>query len=139
MHESERVLRAFYAAEGSYLAAGGPGAASTEVFAECLHPDIVIHEATSLPYGGEWRGLDGVAAFLAKLSETYDSASVQDRSILVDGPVAVVLTHSVVRSRRTGRSMQNAVLQRNLVVDGLITEMRPFHWDTAAVQELTTP
>lgn len=139
MHESEKVLRAFYAAEASYLAAGGPKAASTEVFAECLHPDIVIHEAASLPYGGQWCGLDGVAAFMAKLSETYDSATVKDRSITVDGPVVVVMARSIVRSRRTGRSMENTVLQRNLVVDGLITEMRPFHWDTAAVRELITP
>lgn len=53
------VLNRMYAAEVRYLAAGGPGKASFESLAPFFAPDVVLHQADGLPYGGTWRGHQG--------------------------------------------------------------------------------
>lgn len=54
--DSRAVLTAMYTAEARYLAAGGPGTASFDLLAPCFGPDVILHQAAGLPYGGVWRG-----------------------------------------------------------------------------------
>lgn len=61
--ESATVLTGMYAAEAEYLAAGGPGKASFDLLAPFFAPDVELHQADSLPYGGTWRGHKGTTQF----------------------------------------------------------------------------
>lgn len=54
------VLEGMYAAEAQYLAVGGPGKASFQPLASFFAPDVVLHQAEALPYGGNWRGHQGM-------------------------------------------------------------------------------
>jgi ketosteroid isomerase-like protein len=101
------------------------------------HPNIVIHEAPSLPYGGEFRGFEGAARHAAGYSATWDrfqSATDRDLSptFLAEGDQVVV------RWRFRAHSMDGDAIDRPAVSlyrlhDGKIIESRMFHFDTATL------
>jgi hypothetical protein len=132
-NDSGIVLRAMYAAEAEYLAAGGPEAASFDTLAPFFAPDVVLHQAEGLPYGGIWRGHDGMERFFLAMAETWEIFDLVDQEILSSSEHAVVLTQVHARARATGQDLDFPILQSIRVVDRRITEVRPFYWDTAAI------
>jgi ketosteroid isomerase-like protein len=132
-NESLNVLQAMYAAEADYLAAGGPGEASFEMLAPFFAPDVTLHQAETLPYGGTWRGHEGMERFFLAMSEAWESFDMVEQEFLATGATVVVLTQVRARARATGRELEFPILQTLLVEDGRIAEVRPFYWDTAAI------
>ena len=127
------VLQEMYAAEEQYLAAGGPGGASFEFLEPFFSREVVLHQAEALPYGGTWHGHDGMERFFVAMSQAWESFTTTEQTFLaVEGPV-VVLTWVHARARATGQELDFPILQTVTVTDGLITDVRPFYWDTAAV------
>jgi ketosteroid isomerase-like protein len=122
-----------YAAEAAYLAAGGPGAASFGLLAPFFAPDVVLHQADALPYGGIWRGHAGMERFFLAMSRTWESFEMTEQDFLATGATAVVLTQVRARARATGRELAFPILQTLAFGDGRITEVRPFYWDTEAI------
>jgi len=133
MSGSREALARFYAAEEAYLASGGADGAARAGLLACFAEDVVVREAASLPYGGDWRGHAGVLALMDRLAEVYGSATFADRKVFADGDDVFVLLQSTVRFRDSGREFQNTVLQHITFRDGRIASMSPFHWDTHAV------
>ncbi|MET4926061.1 nuclear transport factor 2 family protein [Streptomyces sp. PSRA5] len=134
------VLTGMYAAEARYLAAGGPGAASFDVLAPFFSPDVVLRQAEALPYGGTWRGHDGMERFFRSMSGVWESFDMVEQEFLATGAhggPAVVLTRVRARARATGRELAFPILQTVTVTDGRIAEVRPFYWDTGAVADAT--
>ncbi|MCO5993118.1 nuclear transport factor 2 family protein [Actinoallomurus rhizosphaericola] len=127
------VLDEFFAAEADYISAGGPGVADFGGMAAHLHPDVVMHQAPTLPYGGVWRGHDGMERFMAAMSRVWRSLEFLERRQWTDGDTAIVSNHGRLTARATGRSIETTVLQVFTVRDLLIAEIRPFYWDTAAI------
>ena len=128
-----------YAAEVEYLAAGGPGTASFDPLAPFFAPDVVLHQAESLPYGGIWRGHDGMERFFAAMSQAWEEFEIVEQEFLSTSGTAVVLTQVHARARATGRELDFAILQTIRVVDGRIAEVRPFYWDTAEIAAACRP
>ncbi|MFJ2768092.1 nuclear transport factor 2 family protein [Streptomyces sp. NPDC087300] len=133
------VLTAMYAAEARYLAAGGPGRASFDLLAPYFSPDVVLHQAAALPYGGTWRGHDGLARFFLAMSAAWASFDLLDQRFLATGGTAVVHTEVRARARASGRTLEFPVLQTLTVRAGRIAEVRPFYWDTAAIAAACAP
>ncbi|MWA13733.1 nuclear transport factor 2 family protein [Streptomyces sp. BA2] len=131
--DSLSVLTGMYEAESRYLAAGGPGRASFDLLAPYFAPDVVLHQARALPYGGTWRGHDGMTRFFLAMAEAWESFEIGEQEFLATGETVVV--HSQVRAtaRATGRELAFPVLQTITVRDGRITQVRPFYWDTATI------
>ena len=129
------VLRGMYAAEVEYLAAGGPGRASFAPLAPFFAPDVVLYQADSLPYGGVWRGHDGLERFFLAMSRAWEAFEMVDQEFLSDTSPLVVLTRVRARARATGRELRFPILRTITVVDGLIAEVHPFYWDTAVIGE----
>jgi uncharacterized protein len=128
-----------YAAEAAYLAAGGPGEATFAPLEPFFHPDVRLHQADALPYGGIWRGHDGMERFFLAMAETWASFAMVDQVFLVDDGPAVVRTHVVATARATGRSLSFPILQTVAVQAGRVIEVQPFYWDTAAIAEACAP
>jgi ketosteroid isomerase-like protein len=129
------LLKKMYAAEAEYLAAGGPGEASFEPLAPYFASDVVLHQAAALPYGGTWRGHDGMEQFFLAMTQAWELFDMVDQEFLAtDGP-AVVLTQVHARARATGRTLDFPILQIVEARRGRITEIRPFYWDTAAIAD----
>ena len=128
-----------YAAEVEYLAAGGPGTASFDTLAPFFASDVVLHQAESLPYGGIWRGHDGMERFFAAMSQAWEEFEIVEQEFLSTSGTAVVLTQVHARARATGRELDFPILQTIRVVDGRIAEVRPFYWDTAEIAAACRP
>ncbi|MEU0680480.1 nuclear transport factor 2 family protein [Streptomyces albogriseolus] len=133
--DSVTVLTGMYAAEAVYLADGGPGTASFDLLAPFFAPGVVLHQADALPYGGTWRGHNGMTQFFLRMGQVWESFEMVEQEFLATGETAVVLTQVRARARATGRELSFPVLQTITVEDGRITEVRPFYWDTLAIAE----
>lgn len=127
------VLEGMYAAETQYLTAGGPGKASFKSLAPFFAPDVVLHQAEALPYGGTWRGHQGVERFFVAMSQTWESFEMVEQTYLATEGTVVVLTQVHARARATSQELNYPILQTVTVEEGRITEVRPFYWDTAAI------
>ncbi|WP_405490776.1 nuclear transport factor 2 family protein [Nocardia sp. NBC_00511] len=123
------TLRAFYAAEAAYLTDG----AGFEGMAAHLAEDVVMYQAASLPYGGEWHGHNGFQEFVAAMGENWDGLWFDEQQFVFDDERVVVYSQGRLRARRTGRVLKTSLLQWISFRDGLITEFRPYYQDTAAV------
>lgn len=127
------VLEGMYAAETQYLAAGGPGKASFQSLAPFFAADVVLHQAEALPYGGTWRGHQGMERFMVAMSQAWELFEMVEQTYLATEGTIVVLTQVHARARVTGQELDFPILQTITVKDGHITEVRPFYWDTAAI------
>ncbi|MFD3517171.1 nuclear transport factor 2 family protein [Streptomyces sp. NPDC058657] len=136
--DSVTVLNGMYAAEAEYLAAGGPGRASFDLLAPYFAPHVVLHQADALPYGGTWRGHEGMARFFLAMARAWETFDLLDQAFLATGGTAVVRTQVRARARASGRELRFPILQTITVEDGRITEVRPFYWDTAAIAAACT-
>lgn len=133
-HDTASVLNGMYAAEVEYFAAGGPGTASFDALAPFFAADVELHQADALPYGGIWRGHDGMEQFFLAMSSVWSGFEMVGQEFLTTtADTAVVLTHVHARARATGHELDFPILQTIRVQDGRITEVRPFYWDTAAI------
>jgi ketosteroid isomerase-like protein len=135
MTNSMTVLTGMYAAEAEYFSAGGPGTASFDTLAPFFAPDVVLHQAAALPFGGTWRGHEGMERFFVAMSETWESFILAEQEFLATGETAVVLTQVRARARATGRELAFPILQTVRVTDGRIAEVHPFYWDTKAIAD----
>jgi ketosteroid isomerase-like protein len=133
------VLEGMYAAEATYLAAGGPGQASFDLLVPFFHTDVRLHQADALPYGGTWCGHDGMERFFLAMAQTWASFVMVDQEFLVDDGPAVIRTQVDATARATGRSLSFPIQQTVAVRDGRIIEVRPFYWDTAAIAAACAP
>jgi ketosteroid isomerase-like protein len=129
------VLTGMYAAEAEYLAAGGPGEASFDLLAPFFAPNVELHQADALPYGGTWRGHNGMTQFFLAMGRAWETFDMVEQKFLATGETAVVLTQVRARVRATGRELSFPILQTIKVKDGQITEVRPFYWDTKAIAD----
>lgn len=131
--EATEILHRFYAAETAYLQSEPK---DFSAMAAVLHPDCVMHQPSSLPYGGSWQGHDGFRRWMAAFGAVWSTLVVADPTLLVSG-ADVIFVRSTVRAtaRASGAELSWPLLQMVMVRDGLIREMRPFYWDTAAIVE----
>ncbi|WP_331766851.1 nuclear transport factor 2 family protein [Embleya sp. NBC_00896] len=127
------VLETFFAAEAVYVEGGGRGKASFADLAACLSPDVVMYQAPGLPYGGERHGPSGIEDFVAALSEAWREFEFLEQRFVVDGDTVVILNRARLTARSTGHVLETWLMQMMTVRDGLIVEIRPFYWDTKAV------
>jgi uncharacterized protein len=128
------TLQRFYAAEERYIASGGQ---NFDEVAEVVHPDFVLRQAPSLPFGGEWHGHEGLQRFLDTFVTLWESLDVVDPQVHeVGGGTVITLVTMHARSRATGRTLRTPICQVMRFEDGLLREVRPFYWDTAATNEV---
>ena len=124
------VLQRFYEAEALFLAAEQPDFGPV---AATLHPDCLLFEPASLPYGGEWRGRGGVERWMRMFKATWSSLEVRDAQIFGDGDTLFSRSHVYATARETNKQTEWALLQQVTFQQGGILNLRPFHWDTAAI------
>jgi len=109
-------------------------------FDRTYHDDICIHEAPSLPYGGDYHGLEGAARHALGFTQTWDrwqtgeQRELHPRIIATDTEAVVSWTLRVQRSGDPGESNFPAISHYRFR-DGRVIESRMFFFDTAAVRD----
>jgi ketosteroid isomerase-like protein len=101
------------------------------------HPDILISEAPSLPYGGDYRGLEGVLRHAERFRATWDRYQSEDRrelepEFLAVGNRVIVLWRLRARAAN-GEGIDLPVVSTYRLQDGKIIESRMYHFDTVAL------
>jgi ketosteroid isomerase-like protein len=104
---------------------------------DAFHPDILISEAPSLPYGGDHRGLEGVLRHAERFRATWDRYQSEDSrelepEFLAIGNRVVVLWRLRARAAN-GDGIDLPVVSIYRLQDGKIIESRMFPFDTAAL------
>ena len=128
--EAEQAVQRFYEAEAAFMAS------ETRDFsrvAATLTKDILLCEPASLPYGGEYRGHAAFEQWLQAFADTWSSMEMHGAQTFVDGCHVTSWSHVYAVLRQTGETVDWPLLQLFRLSDGRIAELRPFHWDTAAM------
>lgn len=119
---NREIVKRFY----ENLAAG-----NFEAVLASLHPDIEVHEPACLPYGGVWRGIDGVRELFSLAPQHLDVRVFNVEAIVADGDRVVGMIHTAVL--RTGAPI--LVAEESVIRDGKITRVRVFQSDPTLVIE----
>lgn len=133
-------LNKFYDAEQRYVAAGGApaGADFSEVGAH-FHPDVVARQGPTVPYGGDWHGIEAIEKFFAQFTETWSSLELSDIRFF-EGETGVAITMRMqATARTTGKQLDTLVGHFLIFEDGLIRDFNVFYLDPVQVKEVTLP
>jgi ketosteroid isomerase-like protein len=126
--DGERTLARFYAHYRNGDWAGMAGLTS---------PEAVWRQAESLPWAGEWHGLDGFAAMMKRMDECL-ALSVTATRLSPCGTGVLVEVEAAFASRSTGREIPMTVVELYRVGDGQVFGADAFYFDTHAIVELCT-
>jgi hypothetical protein len=123
----------FYDAEAHYSASGS--ATDRKRMLATLHPNIVLYQPESLPYGGQWKGREGFGRWLDAFVESWIDISPLDPVFHTCGEetlVSMVTMRATARS--TGTQIEMPMCQVIRFSDDLPIEWRNFAWDTARMR-----
>ncbi len=117
---------------------GGVEERDLRTYLAAWHPEVVIREPGSLPYGGEYRGLEGVRRHAAGFMQTWEALQPGDErklnAIFIDAG-----DHVIARWRLKARvpdgegTLDMPMVGAYKLRDGKLVEAQMFYWDTAAV------
>ena len=122
--ETQSVVERFY--EGSL-------GNDLNILAEVLDPDVVVHEAPSLPFGGAHIGRTAVLGLMRTLRAGIDLDSVVREDVLVRGERAAAFLKVPFVLPGAADVQGMPIVETFIVRDGLITEIRPYYFDTAGL------
>lgn len=133
-----RSLMRFYDAEARYSASGDP--ADRAALLETLHPQIVLYQPESLPYGGVWRGREAFGEWLDAFVKAWTDVTPTDPIFHVCGEDTLISTVTMrAAARSTGVKIAMPMCQVIRFADDLPIEWRNFAWDTARMIEALRP
>lgn len=101
-------------------------------------PEIVIREAESLPYGGEYNGLKGAKIHAGNYAMTWGdfqtpAEQITDAVVLDAGDHVVVLWRQRGLSASSGKKLDLPAVSVYKMRAGKIVESQMFHSDTSAI------
>ena len=131
------VIQRFYAAEATYMNAGGADAgASFADMAATLDPDVVLHQSPDLPWGGEFQGHAGYEDWARQMSRAFDRLDVKDTRFFTDVDTVAITCRLITRSRGSGETLDLPMTQVVRVRGDRIIEFRPFYWNVPAYRQI---
>ena len=104
--------------------------------ADFMSDDLVIHEPTSLPYGGEWRGRDALQKLYAHVMGYWKDPVVKWQELVGGEKYAVALLHFTVTAKSSGKRVDTHIAEVTEFDDaGKMASMRIHYFDTAHMVE----
>lgn len=107
--------------------------ADLSLLATAFHPDVVVHEPASLPYAGDWRGLDGVGRLFRTMRETWSDLSVDGLQAAKTGDTVFMTCSLRLTARGCGKTITQPFAEVLRFESGRLIEGTPFYYDTAAI------
>ena len=101
--------------------------------------DFVIHEPSSLPYGGEWRGRDALQRLYAKVMSLWVDPQVEWIDLIGGEAHAVALLRFSMTSPVNGERQTQTVAEVTEFTGPLMSAMRIHYFDTAALAASLEP
>lgn len=134
----DAVRRLFTAVSGR--ADRSDAGARRAAYAKLYDEAVVIHEAPSLPYGGEYQGPNAVASHASAYRAAWDGLqSVDERTLapllLADHERVVVLWRHRAQAEGGTASFEMPVVGVYEMKNSRITDSRMYHFDVAATRD----
>jgi hypothetical protein len=130
-HDSTRtameLLDNMFDVEMRYLQSGPDGA---DLLASAFHPDVIVHEPKSLPYAGDWKGLEGVGALFRKMREIWSDVKVEGLQAAQNGDVVYMSCTISLVARANGATVRQPFAEVLRFQNGRLLEGTPFYYDT---------
>lgn len=107
-----------------------------KTFDEVTTDDFAVIEADGMPYGGEWKGVDGFQKLFGAMNETYFSGlDIVQQTVMTDGERVVALFKLSGIAQPSGIEVDTEIAEVTEFKDGLVHRLKPFYWDTKAIAE----
>ena len=97
-----------------------------------LHDDVVVHEAESLWYPGDWKGLEGFGRVIELMTAKVD-LKVHGYEVFDADTRTVMNAQVTFTSKATGRTLDMSIVEIYQARDGKLIDMDIYYKDTAAV------
>lgn len=91
------------------------------------------YEPQSLPYAGDWNGLDGVGALFRKMREIWSDVAVEDLQTAQNDNVVFMSCMLSLTSRATGATIIQPFAEVLRFKDDRLIEGTPFYYDTGEI------
>jgi len=101
-----------------------------EAMKAVIDPAIRVVEATSLPYGGVWEGMEQFMKLLQTVFETWKDCRVEVKQLVAEGDCVVALTEMSGKGVKSGLPFSMPLVEVYRVSNGRITEITPFYLDS---------
>jgi ketosteroid isomerase-like protein len=102
-----------------------------------LHPDVVITEAASLPFGGTYRGIAGVQDLFGQMFATWDDLAIAVEQLFDGGEQVVAILHLTARAKATGTPVDMQLAELWTLREGKVVALKPFYWDAGEIGRIT--
>jgi ketosteroid isomerase-like protein len=107
--------------------------ADLALLATAFHPDVVVHEPQSLPYAGDWKGLEGVGALFRRMREVWSNLSVEGLEAARDGDTVFMTCTLHLTARQSGNRITQPFAEVLRFKESRLVEGTPFYHDTAQI------
>ena len=132
------ILESFYDAEQRYVAGGGAKAgADFSEMASHLHPHVVGHQGPTVPFSGDWFGIDGFKRFFAVFSSTWSHLELSDLQYFEGENGLAIQMRMRATSVSTGTSLDTRVGHFIEFEGGLIRKITVYYHDPVQVLRST--
>lgn len=127
----KEILDRFYAAESIFMAAPDTTRDPTDMLAT-LSPKIQVHQSPDLPWGGEYVGHEGFAAWGERMTSYFSSLEVLEPKVFERAEGDEVMVFSTLRLKTHKGEVWEKPMVQVVRVDrqeGVIVEITPYQWD----------
>lgn len=109
------------------------GSDDVDALAEAFHPNVVVHEPGSLPYPGDWKGLDGVGALFHKMREVWSDMRVEGLTAAREGDIVFMACTLHLTCRTSGVAIKQPFAEVLQFQGERLVEATPFYYDTSEI------
>lgn len=104
--------------------------------AKAFADDVVVREPASLPYGGDWRGLNGIARLFDRMNDVWSNMDLKELHV-TGTPDRIHLSCTLTMvARSTGKSITQPFCEFLRFRDGRLAEGIPFYYDTKELLDI---
>jgi len=125
-----QLLERMFEVEMKFIRSGSD---DVNALAEAFHPGVVVHEPTSLPYPGDWKGLDGVGALFQNMREVWSDMKVEDLTAAREGDTVFMACTLHLTCRTSGVAIKQPFAEVLHFQGERLIEATPFYYDTSEI------
>lgn len=107
-----------------------------EAFWDIFDPDVVFHEATCLPYGGAYRGIEETRRGYMAMCAAHSQMSSQQEALLASGDLVILYQTITFTVAANGRKGTLPVAEMFRFQGGKVIEWRALYSDPCYVAGL---
>ncbi|MBW7454756.1 nuclear transport factor 2 family protein [Paenibacillus sepulcri] len=124
------ILNRMFTAEMEFMRSDGSDFSGIK---SAFHPDIVVHEPTSLPYPGDWRGYEALGRLFKIMHNSWNSMNTENMLATLDGDTLFMGCTLVATARHSDIEIRLPFAQILKIKDNLVIEGFPYYFDTVAI------